>query len=90
MFKPTPVCFGARFVINPPSPSSSLPFAKIGFRRLPLTSKQGHHFYKGNRVGALGRHTNRGRYEIDYSRVRTYVVPKNLKDSDVLSHYFQC
>jgi len=43
----------------------------------------GHNFYKGNRVGALGRHTRRGTYKIDYNRVRTYVVPKNLNDSSV-------
>lgn len=52
-------------------------------RRLQLTAKIGHHFYKGNRVGALGRHTRRGTYKIDYNRVRTYVVPKNLNDSSV-------
>ena len=52
-------------------------------RRLPLTSKMGHNFYKGNRVGALGEHTRRGTYRIDYSRVRTYVVPKSLNDSRV-------
>lgn len=48
-----------------------------------MTSKQGHNYYKGNRVGALGRHTKRGKYLIDYSRVRTYVVPKGLHDNDV-------
>ena len=48
-----------------------------------MTSKQGHNYYKGNRVGALGRHTKRGKYLIDYNRVRTYAVPKSLHDSDV-------
>jgi Mitochondrial ribosomal protein L27 len=57
---------------------------KLMYRRLPLTSKQGHNYYKGNRVGALGRHTRRGKYLIDYNRVRTYVVPKGLHDSKVL------
>jgi large subunit ribosomal protein L41 len=48
-----------------------------------LTAKQGHNYYKGNRVGALGRHTRRGTYLIDYNRVRTYVVPMNINSSNV-------
>jgi len=80
MFRPTPVCFGARCVI---APALLFPICWLYCRRLPLTSKQGHNFYKGNRVGALGRHTRRGTYQIDYNRVRTYVVPYNLKTSNV-------
>ena len=48
-----------------------------------MTAKMGHNYYKGNRVGALGEHTGWGSYKIDYNRVRTYVVPKNLNDSSV-------
>jgi large subunit ribosomal protein L41 len=44
--------------------------------RLALTTKQGpHNFYKGNRTGAMGRHTKYGGYRLDYSKVRTYVCP---------------
>ncbi|KAK3724781.1 60S ribosomal protein L27, mitochondrial [Vermiconidia calcicola] len=45
-------------------------------RRLALTTKQGpHNYYKGNRTGAMGRHTKYGGYIIDYAKVRTYVCP---------------
>ncbi|KAK5174041.1 60S ribosomal protein L27, mitochondrial [Saxophila tyrrhenica] len=45
-------------------------------RRLPLTTKQGpHNYYKGNRTGAMGRHTKYGGYVIDFRKVRTYVCP---------------
>jgi hypothetical protein len=45
-------------------------------RRLALTTKQGpHNYYKGNRTGAMGRHTKYGGYKIDWSKVRTYVCP---------------
>ncbi|GIZ44824.1 hypothetical protein CKM354_000801100 [Cercospora kikuchii] len=45
-------------------------------RRLALTTKQGpHNYYKGNRTGAMGRHTKWGGYVIDWNKVRTYVCP---------------
>ncbi|USW51888.1 Putative ribosomal protein L27/L41 [Septoria linicola] len=45
-------------------------------RRLALTTKQGpHNYYKGNRTGAMGRHTKWGGYVIDWKKVRTYVCP---------------
>lgn len=45
-------------------------------RRLALTTKQGpHNYYKGNRTGAMGQHTKWGGYQIDWSKVRTYVCP---------------
>ncbi|KAF1984197.1 hypothetical protein K402DRAFT_145914 [Aulographum hederae CBS 113979] len=45
-------------------------------RRLQLTTKQaGKNYYKGNRVGSMGRHTKRGKYIIEWAKVRTYVVP---------------
>ena len=48
-------------------------------RRLPLTTKQGpHNFYKGNRTGAMGRHTKHGGYIIEFEKVRTYVCPDLL------------
>jgi large subunit ribosomal protein L41 len=55
------------------------------YRRLQLTAKQGRNFYKGNRVGSLGDWTKRGVYKIDYKKVRTYVVPKDLHNTDVIS-----
>lgn len=49
---------------------------RTGLRRLALTTKQGpHNYYKGNRTGAMGRHTKHGGYIIDFRKVRTYVVP---------------
>jgi large subunit ribosomal protein L41 len=45
-------------------------------RRLALTTKQaGKDYYKGNRTGAMGRHTKWGGYVVDYKKVRTYVCP---------------
>ncbi|GAB5588333.1 60S ribosomal protein L27 [Umbelopsis nana] len=46
-----------------------------GARRTPMTSKRGHNYYKGTGSGAMGRHTKRGGYLIDWNKVRTYVVP---------------
>ncbi|KAJ1953598.1 60S ribosomal protein L27, mitochondrial, partial [Dispira parvispora] len=46
-----------------------------GASREPMTGKRGRNFYKGTRTGAMGRHNKYGGYRLDYSRVRTYVVP---------------
>ncbi|KAF4595638.1 50s ribosomal protein yml27 [Ophiocordyceps camponoti-floridani] len=49
------------------------------YRHLRLTTKDvGKGYYKGNRTGSMGRHTKYGGYQIDWAKVRTYVVP-NLK-----------
>ncbi|CAD6568340.1 MAG: hypothetical protein ASARMPREDX12_001373 [Alectoria sarmentosa] len=50
-------------------------------RRLPLTTKQvSNGYYKGTGTGAMGRHTKHGGYMIEWRKVRTYVVPEQLKD----------
>ncbi|CAD0113932.1 unnamed protein product [Aureobasidium uvarum] len=52
-------------------------------RRLALTTKQaGKDYYKGTGSGSMGRHTKYGAYRIDWSKVRTYVVP-DLSDFQV-------
>ncbi|KXT06943.1 hypothetical protein AC578_7100 [Pseudocercospora eumusae] len=52
------------------------PILQKAIRRLALTTKQGpHNYYKGNRTGAMGRHTKYGGYVIDWKKVRTYVCP---------------
>ncbi|MCJ1459422.1 hypothetical protein MMC28_009800 [Mycoblastus sanguinarius] len=49
--------------------------------RLPLTTKQvSNGFYKGTGSGSMGRHTKHGGYVIEWKKVRTYVVPEQLKD----------
>ncbi|KAL9074225.1 MAG: hypothetical protein Q9161_002419 [Pseudevernia consocians] len=49
-------------------------------RRLALTTKQvSNGFYKGTGTGAMGRHTKHGGYIIEWRKVRTYVVPDQLK-----------
>lgn len=54
------------------------------YRHLKLTTKDvGKGFYKGNRTGAMGRHTKHGGYVIEWDRVRTYAVPENLKNFQV-------
>ena len=45
-------------------------------RRLKLTTKQTNKgYYKGTGSGAMGRHTSRGKYIVEYHKVRTYVCP---------------
>ena len=52
--------------------------------RLRLTTKQVNGgYYKGNRTGAMGRHTKHGGYIIEPRKVRTYVVPEALEDCKV-------
>ena len=54
-------------------------------RRLALTTKQVNGgYYKGNRTGSVGRHTKYGGYVIEWNKVRTYVVPPNLHDFQVV------
>lgn len=49
------------------------------FRKLRLTTKDiNKGYYKGTRTGRMGTHTKWGGYKIDYSLVRTFVVPKDL------------
>jgi large subunit ribosomal protein L41 len=53
-------------------------------RRLALTTKMTNKgFYKGTGTGSTGSHTKHGGYVIDWEKVRTYVVPPNLKDCKV-------
>jgi len=40
-------------------------------------------YYKGTGTGSMGRHTKHGGYKIEWDKVRTYVVPKDLKDFKV-------
>jgi len=52
--------------------------------RLALSTKQTNKgYYKGTGSGAMGTHTKYGGYIIDWNKVRTYVVPKNLSDFKV-------
>jgi hypothetical protein len=39
-------------------------------------------FFTGTRTGAMGRHTKKGGYIIDYNKVRTFVVP-NLEGCEL-------
>lgn len=55
-------------------------------RRLALTTKMVNGgYYKGTGSGSMGRHTKHGGYVLDYQKVRTYVVPKDLRDFKVRS-----
>lgn len=52
--------------------------------RLRLTTKQVNGgYYKGNRTGSMGRFSDKGRYMIDWKKVRTYVVPEGLDEFKV-------
>lgn len=49
------------------------------FRKLRLTTKDVNKgFYKGTGTGRMGTHDKWGGFKVDYSLVRTYVVPKDL------------
>ncbi|MCJ1472164.1 hypothetical protein MMC13_000811 [Lambiella insularis] len=49
-------------------------------RRLALTTKQVNGgYYKGTGSGSTGRHTKHGNYVIEWHKVRTYIVPEQLK-----------
>jgi large subunit ribosomal protein L41 len=53
-------------------------------RRLALTTKMANKgYYKGTGTGSTGSHTKHGGYIIDWAKVRTYVVPKDLADFKV-------
>ena len=63
----------------------------LRYRRQKLTTKDvGRGFYKGNRTGAMGRHTKFGGYVIEWNKVRTYVVPPNMKDFKVRQSVGPC
>ncbi|AAS53989.1 AFR618Cp [Eremothecium gossypii ATCC 10895] len=52
---------------------------KSGNRRVPLGTKDGNkNMYKGTRSSGIGRHLKHGRYQIDWSKVRTFVTPTNF------------
>lgn len=64
-------------------PTQALSVGK--YRHLKMTTKDvGRGFYKGNRTGAMGRHTKYGTYVIEWEKVRTYAVP-DLKEFKVRS-----
>ncbi|KAJ5477452.1 hypothetical protein N7539_007596 [Penicillium diatomitis] len=47
--------------------------------RLRLTTKQVNGgYYKGTRTGSMGHFDSKGNYVIDWTKVRTYVVPEGL------------
>jgi len=53
--------------------------------RLRFTTKQvGRGFYRGNRAGAMGAHTEYGRYVIDWRKTVHYNMPE-MKDFPVSS-----
>lgn len=53
-------------------------------RHFQLTTKNGpKDYYKGTRSGAMGQHTNKGGYKVNFDKVRTYVVPEGLRDFKV-------
>lgn len=59
------------------------------FRKFRLTTKDANKgFYKGTGSGSMGRHTKHGGYIVEFDKVRTYVVPKNLDEFKVCFLYF--
>jgi hypothetical protein len=52
--------------------------------RHTLSTKQTNKgYYKGTGSGSMGTHTKHGGFIVDWDKVRTYVVPQNLKDFKV-------
>ncbi|ODV77370.1 uncharacterized protein CANTADRAFT_91823 [Suhomyces tanzawaensis NRRL Y-17324] len=57
---------------------------KRGNKRLPLTTKQGNkHYYKGTRSTGIGSLNSNGTYIINWEKVRTYVVPADLHNTEL-------
>ncbi|KAF9916061.1 hypothetical protein BX616_004716 [Lobosporangium transversale] len=56
-----------------------------GASRQQLTAKRGRNHYKGTGSGSMGRHTKRGRYVIEWEKVRSFVVP-DLTDFKLLPY----
>ncbi|KAI3403872.1 MRPL27 [Candida oxycetoniae] len=55
---------------------------KTGSKRHRLTTKQGNkNYYKGTGSSGIGTLDTRGRYHINWDKVRTYVVPAGLNVS---------
>lgn len=53
--------------------------SKAGNKRLALSTKQGNkNYYKGTRSSGIGHISMRGKYSIDYDRVRTFVTPADM------------
>ncbi|KAF2092470.1 hypothetical protein NA57DRAFT_50197 [Rhizodiscina lignyota] len=53
-------------------------------KRLQLTTKQARKgYYKGNRTGSMGTFGKFGKYKLDASKVRTYIVPDGLADFEL-------
>lgn len=54
---------------------------KLGSKRHPLTTKQGNkHYYKGTRSSGIGSLDKYGSYSVNWSKVRTYVVPTSTSE----------
>ncbi|EGV66075.1 60S ribosomal protein L27, mitochondrial [Yamadazyma tenuis] len=52
---------------------------KSGSKRQALTTKQGNkNYYKGTRSSGIGKLNNAGNYMVDWTKVRTYVVPADI------------
>lgn len=57
---------------------------KTGTKRHPLTTKQGNKtFYKGTRSAGYGKLNSAGHFIMDWSKVRTYVVPADLNTTEL-------
>ncbi|EPY50952.1 ribosomal protein subunit L27 [Schizosaccharomyces cryophilus OY26] len=46
-----------------------------GARRLQMTTKMGHQYYRGTRTGKMGQITRKGGFSVEWARVRTFVPP---------------
>lgn len=53
--------------------------SKAGNKRLTLSTKQGNkNYYKGTRSSGIGHISSKGKYAIDYNKVRTFVTPADM------------
>ena len=53
--------------------------SKAGNKRVPLSTKQGNkNFYKGTRSSGIGSLDNKGKYAINYNKVRTFITPEDM------------
>ncbi|KAI8935581.1 hypothetical protein NX059_008147 [Plenodomus lindquistii] len=66
---------------------ATAPLQKM-LRRLPLSPKQaGKEYYKGNRVGSLGKIDKYGNFSPDWSKIRTFVPPAGGLEAEELTPF---
>ncbi|KAF2003702.1 hypothetical protein P154DRAFT_486384 [Amniculicola lignicola CBS 123094] len=60
---------------------------QMRLRRRTLSTKQVKHFYKGTGTGLMGTINNKGKFRVDWDKVRTFVPPQMGTTSKTLKPF---